>query len=219
MRILHRAMTVFLSTLTLSCTLFAAEETDFPVKITDTLPYVDLSNDGKPLRVQRNQDTENMVDLDFAITSRSCPPFCIQPMSVASGVETIGELELLEYIRRKDSGDNSIIIIDSRTGEWLAKGMIPTAINIPWTALSLKTASAKSIAEILEFQLDVISTEALWNFENAKTAILYCNGPWCGQSPTSIRTLLALGYPANRIKWYRMGMQGWKMLGLTTVTP
>jgi hypothetical protein len=31
--------------------------------------------------------------------------------------------------------------------------------------------------------------------------------------------LLALGYPAHKIKWYRGGMQSWKSLGLTTVFP
>jgi len=49
--------------------------------------------------------------------------------------------------------------------------------------------------------------------------LLYCNGPWCGQSPTNIRTLLTLGYPAHKIKWYRGGMQAWESLGLTTVKP
>jgi hypothetical protein len=29
--------------------------------------------------------------------------------------------------------------------------------------------------------------------------------------------LLALGYPAHKLKWYRGGMQSWKSLGLTTV--
>jgi hypothetical protein len=29
--------------------------------------------------------------------------------------------------------------------------------------------------------------------------------------------LLALGYPADRIKWYRGGMQMWEQLGLATV--
>jgi ribosome-associated protein len=47
--------------------------------------------------------------------------------------------------------------------------------------------------------------------------VLYCNGIWCGQSPTNIRQLLSLGYPAHKLKWYRGGMQSWKALGLTTV--
>jgi len=39
---------------------------------------------------------------------------------------------------------------------------------------------------------------------------------WCGQSPTNIKDLLALGYPAHKIKWYRGGMQDWEILGLNT---
>jgi rhodanese-related sulfurtransferase len=56
----------------------------------------------------------------------------------------------------------------------------------------------------------------MWNSENAKTLVLYCNGAWCGQSPTNVRQLLAVGYPAYKLKWYRGGMQSWKSLGLPT---
>lgn len=57
----------------------------------------------------------------------------------------------------------------------------------------------------------------LWDFTVAKTLVFCCNGPWCGQSPTNIRELLALGYPVHKLKWYRAGIQGWKALRLTTV--
>jgi hypothetical protein len=30
---------------------------------------------------------------------------------------------------------------------------------------------------------------------------------------------MRFGYPANKIKWYRGGMQDWEILGLTTVKP
>jgi len=49
-----------------------------------------------------------------------------------------------------------------------------------------------------------------------EAVVFYCNGPWCGQSPTNIKQLVALGYPAHKLKWYRGGMQDWKSLGLTT---
>jgi rhodanese-related sulfurtransferase len=204
--------------LLLACSMTGASD-KHPVNITHDLPYVDLNLNGNDVRIERNQDTENMVDLDFALTSRACPPYCVQPMNLAPGVETLGELELLDYLQRMNKGDDSILIIDSRTDEWLSRGMIPGAISIPWSQLSSKTASAKAIAEILEFQLGASFTDGLWNFENAKTLVLYCNGPWCGQSPSSIRTLLAIGYPARKLKWYRMGMQGWSMLGFNVLSP
>jgi rhodanese-related sulfurtransferase len=55
------------------------------------------------------------------------------------------------------------------------------------------------------------------DFSQAKTLVLYCNGPWCGQTPSSIEALLDLGYPANRLKWYRGGMQAWQGLGFPIV--
>ena len=60
-------------------------------------------------------------------------------------------------------------------------------------------------------------TAEFWKFSRAKTLVFFCNGPWCGQSPTNIRSLLRIGYPPSKLKWYRGGMQDWEILGLTTV--
>ncbi len=188
-----------------------------PVWITERLSSVDVIHEGRKVRIERIQDNENIVDLAFALTSRPCPPYCIQPMHLAPGVETIGELELLSYLRRMSTGDESLIIIDSREPVWLREGMIPGAINIPWKTLHFGHADARQVAETLELQFGAVHQEGLWNFENAKTLLLYCNGPWCGQSPTNIKSLLSMGYPPHKLKWYRGGMQSWKGLGLTTV--
>jgi rhodanese-related sulfurtransferase len=47
--------------------------------------------------------------------------------------------------------------------------------------------------------------------------VLFCNGPWCGQSPTAARRMIEAGFPAENISYYRGGMQSWNMLGLTVV--
>jgi rhodanese-related sulfurtransferase len=39
------------------------------------------------------------------------------------------------------------------------------------------------------------------------------------RSPTTIKGLLKIGYPAHKILWYRGGMQDWESLGLTTLKP
>jgi hypothetical protein len=49
--------------------------------------------------------------------------------------------------------------------------------------------------------------------------VLFCNGSWCGRSPTTIKGLLGIGYPAHKLLWYRGGMQDWGSLGLTTLKP
>ena len=59
----------------------------------------------------------------------------------------------------------------------------------------------------------------MWDFRNVKTLVMFCNGMWCGQTPNNINNLLGYGYPADKIKWYRGGMQSWEILGLTTATP
>ena len=192
---------------------------DEPVGITESLPWVEVRHKGKTVRIQRIRSNTNIVDLEYAITSRPCPPYCIQPMVLAPGVETIGELEMLDYLKRLSAGKDSILVIDSRDPEWLGKGMIPGAISIPWTELHTQRADPAAIADILQFQFGAVRHGPLWNFNYAKTLVFYCNGMWCGQSPTNIRALLGMGYPAHKLKWYRDGMQGWLLLGLTTVQP
>lgn len=209
-----RAPAVFLAALVLAASAVAADQ---PVGITARQPYLDVVHEGRLVRIQREPDNFNQIDPDFAMTSRPCPPYCVQAMQLAPGVETIGELELLDYLQRVTRRDESVMVIDSREEEWLQRsGIIPGAINLPWNRLHPAHADADAIADILTLQFGAARTGLLWNFENAKTLVFYCNGIWCGQSPTNIRQLLALGYPAHKLKWYRGGMQSWKSLGLTT---
>ncbi|MCF8150032.1 MAG: rhodanese-like domain-containing protein [Burkholderiaceae bacterium] len=191
---------------------------DEPVGITARQPWLDVKHDGRTVRIEREQDNFNQIAPDFAMTSRPCPPYCIQPMQLAPGIETIGELEVLDYLKRASGGDGSVLLIDSRDPEWLQRsGIIPGAMHLPWTRLHPRHADADAIADVLTLQFGASRSGVLWNFEHAKTLVFYCNGPWCGQSPTNIKQLLALGYPADKLKWYRGGMQVWKSLGLTTV--
>jgi rhodanese-related sulfurtransferase len=188
------------------------------VKISPGLESVVVRHGEKLVTVARNQDPEATINPVYAKTSRDCPPYCIQPIVLAPGVETIGELELLEYLRRSTGGEEDILVIDSRKPGWLENGTIPGSVNIPWTTLSPAAgADPFEIADTLERRFGAISQEGLWNFTDAKTLVLFCNGMWCGQSPANIRTLLNFGYPAHKLKWYRGGMQAWEALGLTTV--
>lgn len=210
---------VFMLACSLAC-FNSAMADDEHVYITRDLPYVEVLHHGKPVRIQRNPDTLNTIDSDYALTSRPCPPFCIQPMVLAPGVETIGELELLDYLRDIGAGNQGLMLVDSRTDDWTKRtGIIPGAVLIPWDTLALARIDPEKVAGILEDKFKAHPNGPFWDFSQAKTLILYCNGAWCGQSPTNIKTLLSLGYPANKLKWYRGGMQDWKSLGLTTVAP
>ena len=215
---MHTMKTLFAAAIVASLAAPAAADSHLAVKITPDVESVDVMHGGQKITIMRNQDEKNTVNPAFAKTSRKCPPFCIQPSSMGPGVETIGESEIIEYARRMSGGDGSIVLIDSRTPDWVGRGTIPGAMNVPWTQLNpAKGADPISIAEIMEGVFDVKSNEELMDFSNCKTAVMFCNGMWCGQSPNNIRNLLKFGYPAHKIKWYRGGMQDWEILGLTTV--
>ena len=222
----------------LGCGLAVAEG-DIPVRITEDIAYVDLTTGGETVRIQRIQDEEHVIDGGFAKTSRKCPPFCIHPISVAPGVETIGEIELLEFLKT-DVQNGTGIVIDARTPSWYQKGTIPGSINIPFTDFTEDPQSV-TVIKLME-RLGVVSGPPedswagkltawawsaglaspegmMWDFTRAKRLVLWCNGPWCDQSPRAIKSLLALGYPAEKILYYRGGMQLWQIFGLTVVMP
>lgn len=189
------------------------------VKITEALPYLQVPHGDGTVTLMRQQDPGHHIAPPYEQTARPCPPYCVQPMQIAPGVETIGELELIDYLRRIAAGDTDVLVIDSRTREWVERGTIPGAQHLPYTRLDPALANPEQVAETLQFDFGAVRQGGLWHFGNVKTLVFFCNGAWCGQSPTNIRALLGLGYPAHRIKWYRGGMQSWESLGLTTVKP
>ena len=187
-------------TLTFALTFAALATTaDADVRITKDMPSVIVETDNGPVEISRIQDQENEIDGEWARTSRPCPNFCIQPNSPAEGVSTIGELELIAMLQDPDA-----LVLDSRTPDWFEGGTIPGAINIPYTYLLDNLG-----------QLGCEPDFDGWDCSEAKSVALFCNGIWCGQSPTAIRNMIDAGYPANRISYYRGVMQVWRMLGLT----
>ncbi|WP_018936268.1 rhodanese-like domain-containing protein [Thioalkalivibrio sp. ALJ24] len=187
------------------------------VGITSDLDKLEVPHGDETVTIKRNQDTENWLDNEFAMTSRPCPPFCVQPMELGRGVETLGEIEFLDYLAQLGERDD-LMIIDSREPHDYAAGTIPGAINIPWQELHMDgDADPADVRDRLVDEFNVMDQWDLLDFSDAKTLVLFCNGPWCGQSPTNIRTLTNLGYPGHKIKWYRGGMQMWHNLGLTVV--
>lgn len=179
--------------------LTSAAELD--VKINARTPSVTVQTKDGPVEIMRNQDTEATIDPAYAKTSRKCPPFCIQPMQVAPGVTTVGEVELLEFAKAGGK------LIDGRTVEWHLDGTIPGAINMPYTQM----------AERLDEIGCTKTSDGKWDCTGAEKVLLFCNGPWCGQSPMAIKAMLREGYPADKILYYRGGMQAWHTLGLTVV--
>lgn len=207
------------------------------VNLTKVRPYVEVDAGGEIIRIKRIQDTSNTISGFFAKTSRPCPPFCIHPMTAASGVTTIGEYEIFDFMSHQ-LRDGQGLMVDARTPDWYQRGTIPGAINVPWDRIVALAEDPDGIASLFE-QLGVAKQVAMggwrrkvsnffiddeqngqgWDFGRSKELIVFCNGPWCDQAPQAIIALIEFGYPREKILYYRGGMQAWVSFGLTTAVP
>ena len=99
--------------------------------ITKELTTVEVMHNGKRVKITRSEDKDAVIPHAYLKTGRHCPPFCIQPMNIAPGVETIGELEVLHYLDQAHPNDPTLIgeppvlVVDSRTPDWMPRGTIP----------------------------------------------------------------------------------------------
>lgn len=201
-----------ISLLLLQTAAIAQSTENVVVGITTNMPTVDVIHRGIPITIKRVQDTSNKLVDDFSKTSRPCPPFCVNPMSAAEGVSTVGELDIIDFLN-KDVANGDGLLVDARMPNFYNSETIPGSINIPFVLF------ASSARDILPLLGAIGTDDGGWDFSGAKTLLLWCNGPWCAQSPRAIRALRAVNYPADKLLYYRGGMQLWKILGMTTIQP
>ena len=187
------------------------------VRITKDIMVVEYSFNGETYMIGRNQDPNHRIPDAYAKTSRSCPAFCVQPMQVHEGVNTAGELEVLAFLQEQVTTGEGFLI-DSRTNDWYEKGTIPGAVNLPFNVFvpSSDNVFFDSVMVMLGGEQ---SANGEWIFNDPKELMLFCNGPWCGQSPTAIRNLLAINYPPEKLHYYRGGMQNWYGMGFSVEVP
>lgn len=169
-----------------------------------------VEHDGEKVEIMRNQDPKNTVHELYSTTFRGMPQ-PIHPFE-PHDVETIGEREFVAYMQEAQTDEN-VLIVDTRTEGWHYRLTIPGSVNVPFTAMKEEESAAETLEEFGAEK----KSDGSYDFSNAKTLAMFCNGYWCGQTPTLIRALLEAGYPAESMKYYRGGMQAWTSLGLTTV--
>ena len=110
----------------------------------------------------------------------------LQPIEVAPGVRTVGELEVIDLV------EQGALLVDCRTPGSFMGATIAGSVLIPHD-------------EIVDRRDEL-----------GELAVLFCNGPQCPQSPDAIRRLLAAGVPASALAYYRGGMQDWVCTALPT---
>ncbi len=112
----------------------------------------------------------------------------IQPLEAASGVRTVGELELIRLVAEGD------VVVDCRSAGTTGGRTIPGSVLIPFDKV----------------------TERRGDLDEGHLSILFCNGPQCPQSSTAIQSLVEAGYPAGALAYYRGGMHDWVTLSMPT---
>ena len=135
-------------------------------------------------------------------------------MQIHKEIETFGEVEVLDYIKKMQD-DRTMLMIDTREEDWYEYRSIPGAINIHYVYILFSKSFDEEYKQAL-IKLGVVGLKKPYDFSQAKTILLFCNGAWCSQSPKMIKELLTLGYPPEKMKWYRGGMDDWLGLSMTT---
>ncbi len=170
---------------------------------------------------------ETIFSGDYA--GKNVPPLCkksfvttvgkAQPMSFAQGVVTVGEVEALDFIKNKlNVKPSAYILVDARKRDWYEQMTIPSSVNIPFDEIEYDAAVPEDF-ERVQALLGFHKIGETYDFSHAKTALLFCNGIWCVQSRLAIEKLIKMGYPREKLLWYRGGLQDWMALGFTTVVP
>ncbi len=179
------------------------------IKITKELSSIVAEDKGNNIVIKRVQNPNSKLENAFKKIKKKCPPYCIQPINIG-GVKTLGELEVLAFIKNMRESSGSLLI-DARTRAWYKKGTIPTAINLPFSMLDKKGKYFNKILTLLGGRKIGDS----WNFDNAQTLLIFGNGAWDEEATREIKNLLDVGYPKDKLLYYRSGMQMWNNLGLT----
>jgi len=183
------------------------QNNDVLVKITPDISHILTSDSGQKIKIKRVQDVENLLTDDFTKTSRTCPPFCIQPTKIDESIQNIAELEILSFVQSQIS-EKKGLLVDTRLQSLFELETIPSSVNIPYNRISKK----------LLLKLGMVENEnGTWDGSNAKKLAIFDNGVWCEQATRFLQNILKFNYPKKQIYYYRSGLQGWKLLGLTTL--
>ena len=180
------------------------------VKITPDISYIYVYHKGKAVKIHRIQDTKNKLTGEYAKTYR--PGTSIQPIKVAEGVRTIGEVELLMFLKEEVNKKNGLLV-DLRSRDYYKAESIPGAVNIPFKTIK----DHEKMEKILKVLGAKRRADGSLDTSKARTVAFYCHGLWCKKTAGFIKKFLELGYPPEKILYYRGGFQMWKILGFTTV--
>ncbi len=187
---------------------------DNPLK--DSVESIFITKQEKSKKVKITKDLKSVVVsfqkrefLIERIDDRECPPYCIAPMKI-DNIKTVGELETIEFMKSLKKNRNRLVV-DVRSSVEYKQNSLPTAINIPYSML---TPNSKYREEILKL-LGVRKLKKGWHFKYVYKLLIFDNGILDNRAIKMINSLIKIGYPKNKILYYRGGVDSWRELGLT----
>lgn len=172
---------------------------------------IDLVLNGQPVTLSRPADPDAVLSGPYARTARPCPSECLQPMEAVTGVRTVAELEVIDFLSLHVA-NGSGILIDARLPDGFATGRLPGAVNVPFATLAPENPLVGEILKALGVQVTAGGT-----MDFATALLVYGDGSFSDQAARAVQYLVLAGYPAERIKYYRGGMQEWLHSGLTVI--
>ncbi len=148
------------------------------------------------------QTPSSPVTVTRSKTACAYPKGALQPLVPLPGVTPVTEIEVLHALNNP-----SVMVINMCDEEDPLKATIPNTFHIPYNEI--------------EDRLDKLGcqrrADRSWDCSGAVSIIAFCYGPMCLQSPAGIKNMVHMGYPVDKIAYYRGGMMDWEALGLTTV--
>lgn len=110
----------------------------------------------------------------------------IQPMQLEGKIETIGERELIWYVREKNA-----LLLDCRPHEDFLQAKIPDSLNFSGGAID----------------------DSILSHYKGRMFIVYCYGPQSYIAPDALAMMREKGISDCHLKYYRGGMRDWLIAG------
>jgi rhodanese-related sulfurtransferase len=165
---------------------------------------------GERVLIEQNPTTAAEYAARFSGLTPSCDPYCIAPELAAVGIETVVEPQVLDFLI-ESAGRNKGLLIDARLPADRAMGYIPGSVIIPHTILENDNDTRKDVLKALGAR----AFDDIYNFNDAQNLMIYDGGPSQNDAGLLISYLLEVGYPPEKLSYYRGGMQVWSVLALT----
>ncbi len=165
---------------------------------------------GERVNITRDNPEAVRFTTRFATSDDACGAPCIAPMQVAEGIVTFGENDVLAFLVEEVAG-NTGLMVDARMPEVRARGYIPGTVSLPYATLEPGNNFKYDILKALGAR----EFDGAFNFADVRNLLIYDNGPSTDDAGKLIKGLLTEGYPAEKIHYYRGGMQVWSVLGFS----